>query len=274
MRSQAKKIKAEIISNKEVFPGYYLLEVKNKKLGTSSFPGQFVNVLVSEDTLDPFLRIPLGVHRIRKQGIAFFYKVVGKATRVLSSREKGEKIDLIGPLGNGFFLDKRRSQEEETALIVSGGHGIAPLYALSEELLARGKKVLIFIGASSKNDVTFSSELKKIGCKVSLATDDGTAGKKGYVTCFVKEYLNKMPALKNIGIYACGPRPMLAELSRIIARKGLRAEVSLDPYMACGTGLCRGCAVETTGGYKLACKDGPVFYSDEIVWPGGNGCVS
>jgi len=242
------------------------MEVEGPELSERSAPGQFVNVLVSPGVTDPFLRVPLGIHRIKKSGIALLYKVVGSATTILSQKKEGDEINVLGPLGNGFTLKASRKGKGGLNVLVAGGHGIAPLYALAEALLKKQEKVLVFIGASSKKFVPLSSELKKEGCEVKIATDDGSSGKKGYVTSLLREYFDGKPPEKNTKIYACGPSPMLEELSRMAAAEKVRAQVSVDSYMACGTGVCRGCAVMTVFGYKQACKDGPVFYSDEIIW--------
>lgn len=272
MEVKAKTSTAKITSNKKICPGHYLMELEEDAIAKSAVPGQFVNVLAAEGVTDPFLRIPLGIHRIKKSGIALFYKVVGTATKILSEKKESETVDILGPLGNGFNLEKAKQKGKRINILVAGGHGVAPLYALAEEILKRKEKVIVFIGASSKKCVTLSKEFRKMGCGVTIATDDGSAGKKGFVTCAVQEYLVKELNGEKPEIYACGPKPMLEALSRVLAGRGLRAQVSIDPYMACGTGVCRGCAVLTTSGYKLACKDGPVFYSDEIVWKQGKGC--
>ncbi|MFA6636266.1 MAG: dihydroorotate dehydrogenase electron transfer subunit [Candidatus Omnitrophota bacterium] len=274
MGATDKKIKAIVISNRKICDKHYLLEIKDDILGKKSVPGQFVNVLVDTRATDPLLRIPLGVHRIQRQGISLFYKVAGKATEMLSEKEQGEKVDALGPLGNGFNLRDSSASKNKQHILVAGGHGAAPLYALAEQLLKAKDEVLVFIGASSKKCVVLADHFRKLGCKVGVSTDDGTAGTKGYVTCLLKDFLSKRDAAKTSDIYACGPRPMLSQISRIAASAAIRAQVSVDPYMACGTGICRGCAVLTTAGYKLACKDGPVFYSDEIVWEKDKGCSS
>lgn len=272
METKGKVVSAGIISNERVCPGHYLMELESPGLAVKAVPGQFVNVLVSEELTDPFLRIPLGVHRITKKGISLFYKVVGTATRMLSGKIPGEKLNVLGPLGNGFDLGKETPEDKKPSLLVAGGHGTAPLYALAEELVKRGGEVTVFIGASSKNCVTLAEEFRTAGCEVRVATDDGSSGIKGFVTCAVNEFLEKELGGKTPEIYACGPEPMLAALARVTAQKGLRAQVSMDPYMACGTGVCRGCAVRTVTGLRLACKDGPVFYSDEIIWEKKEGC--
>ena len=263
-----KKVKKAVVaSNRRVAADHFVIDVHAPYLAKSSKPGQFVMVKVSEKTTDPLLRIPLGVHEIGRKRISLLYKVVGTATEILSSRRDGTEVDILGPLGNGF--DTRISRGADgPALLLGGGHGAAPLYALAKELLLKKKKVEVFLGAGTAAHIVCASQLKKRGARVHLATEDGTRGFKGYVTDLFRERLAKAKRTDpdRCSLYACGPRPMLACLYSIINGKISRAQVSLDAYMACGIGACLGCAVRTRAGYKMVCKDGPVFDIDEIDW--------
>ena len=242
------------------------MEIESAFLAKNSSPGQFLNVKVSDKGTDPLLRVPLGISRITKKGIGLLYKVVGAGTEELSLKKKGEALDILGPLGTPFNTAGNGKKQE--AILVAGGHGIAPLYALAEELLKKKNKVAVFMGASTKGYIVLAKEMKSLGCDVKIATEDGSLGKKGYVTCLLAEHLSRQKAdsRKPTAIYACGPRPMIAAVAREAARNGVVAQVSLDAYMACGIGVCLGCAVKTKTGYKMVCKDGPVFLSDEIEW--------
>ncbi|MFC1480000.1 dihydroorotate dehydrogenase electron transfer subunit [Candidatus Omnitrophota bacterium] len=262
-----KIIQAKIISNRKIAVDHYVMELEAAHLGRTACPGQFVTVKVEEGTTDPLLRIPLGVHAVRNNGIDLLYKVVGAATELLRSKEKGETLGIVGPLGNGFDLDSLLCQKDSEALLVGGGHGVAPLYALAETIIKKKKKVDIFIGACAKKHVVCTKKLKKLGARVYVATEDGTGGYKGYVTGLLEKHLKKKTKNKTRQwVYACGPRPMLAELAKVTKKYKIEAQVSLDAYMACGVGSCRGCAVRTKDGYKLVCKDGPVFDAQEIKW--------
>ncbi len=266
-KASKKVIKAKICLNKSIAPDYFVMRIESGWLARNSSPGQFVTVKIQENVKDPLLRIPLGVHAIRGKGIDLLYKVVGPGTRCLSSRNKGEKIDVLGPLGNGFDLAPLARGQDPRVVVVAGGHGIAPLYALAEAITTKRKKVDFFNGVYTRKNIVCSKELKKLGARVRIATEDGTQGHKGYVTDLLEKKL-KAGAYdpKNTVIYACGPRPMLAALAKIAERFGVPAQVSLDAYMACGIGACLGCSVMTTDGYRLVCKDGPVFDAREIVW--------
>jgi len=258
-------VKAKIVSNGEVEKDHFVIDLDAPYLAEHAARGQFVNVRVRSEGTDPLLRIPLGIHAVHEGGVKLLYKVVGEATRILSKRRSGEVLDVLGPLGNGFDLDVLKKTTQ--AILVAGGHGVAPLYGLADELIKRGNPVDFFIGASSEDLIVCDSELAGMGARVHIATEDGSAGSK----CYVTEILARHCAgdTCNAGdayIFACGPRPMLSALAGCSRDAGIPAQVSLDAYMACGTGACLGCAVETKSGYKLVCKDGPVFSSDEIVW--------
>lgn len=271
MKKQKKKLlKAKIISNLKIAPEHYVMKVFSSSLSKIAQPGQFVNVKVNDRGTDPLLRIPLGIHSINKNGITLLYKVVGEATRILSSKKKNEIINILGPLGNGFDLSKAFSPDDKEPILIAGGHGVAPLYAAVESFLKKRKKPIVFIGASTKKNIVCDKKFKKKGIRVEIATEDGTQGKKGYVTCLLKKYIRKNA--KKIIIYACGPRPMLSAVSKEAKKKKIETQVSLDAYMACGVGACKGCAVYTKKGYKLVCKDGPVFNAEDIVWEKATPC--
>ncbi|MFH1553227.1 MAG: dihydroorotate dehydrogenase electron transfer subunit [Candidatus Omnitrophota bacterium] len=270
-----KIIQAKIISNRKIAADHYVIRVEAAHLGRNSSPGQFVTVKAEEGTTDPLLRIPLGVHAVRKEGIDLLYKVVGPATELLRSKEKGEKIGILGPLGKGFDLASLLREKDSEAVIVAGGHGVAPLCALAETIIKKKKKVDFFIGACAKKHVVCTEKLKKLGARVYVATEDGTRGYKGYVTGLLQKHLKRKGLRLRSGqaknktrqwVYACGPKPMLAELAKVVKKYNVQAQVSLDAYMACGIGSCLGCAVRTKDGYKLVCKDGPVFDAQEIKW--------
>ncbi|NQT32454.1 MAG: dihydroorotate dehydrogenase electron transfer subunit [Candidatus Omnitrophica bacterium] len=259
--------KCTIISNKNIASDHFLLKIEAPFLAKNANPGQFVNVKVKDNVTDPLLRIPLGVHRVHSREIDLLYKVVGPGTELLSKRKKGEKLDVLGPLGNGFDLSSINDGRDKTAIIVAGGHGVAPLVALAEEMAGKKIKIEVFAGHSTKKHIVCVKEFKKLGAKVHIATDDGTQGHKGHVTGLLNKHIKSGdydPGLATI--YACGPRPMLSTLAKDVKRYKIPTQVSLDEYMACGIGACLGCAVRTRDGYKLICKDGPVFDAGEVEW--------
>ena len=214
------------------------------------------------------------------------YCVLGPATLRMKTLKPSDKINLIGPLGNGFkiFSDKK------LAILVAGGMGAPPLQHLAKELKNNcpQTETIVFAGAKSLSELPyFDIKLGKISkepafvlgefaqhnAKALISTDDGSAGFKGFVTEMLKSWLkNKKPDSSKTIIYACGPEAMMAEIAAISSKFNILCQVSLERMMACGTGLCQSCAVKCINkqtkeiGYKLCCKDGPVFWADEVVW--------
>jgi len=230
-------------------------------------PGQFVMLRIPDRPF-PLLRRPFSIHRRirtaeRFAGIEILYRVVGDTTRALSGLEKGERVDIIGPLGHGFTLPGGCRK----IFIVAGGIGVAPLVFLTEFLMENRVDpgaVTLFIGGRSRHDLLCTADFSRLGVAVIPTTDDGSAGDR----CLVTHPLEK--AVKSGRpdiIYACGPPGMLACVVNIAKTYHVPCQVSVETMMACGMGACMGCAVESrndTGGYLHACLDGPVFDADEI----------
>jgi len=265
--------KVKVLYNRQVADNYYKLSFEIPGAMGSICAGQFLEIRVANGT-DPLLRRPFGFHRITKKGkakiVEVLYEVVGKGTEILAHKGPGEFMDVIGPLGNGFeYKDSAASNQQ--AIIVAGGIGVAPLMMLAEEL--KGLKAIVLLGANSKNRVLCEREFKKIGCGVKVATDDGSKGHKGFVTDLLRtlpttndQRLTTINDQRPATIYACGPNPMLKAVSQIAIKNNIKCQVLLEEYMACGLGVCMGCAIMTKTGYKMVCKDGPVLNAEEIQW--------
>jgi dihydroorotate dehydrogenase electron transfer subunit len=211
---------------------------------------------------DPLLRRPLSVHRIGIDGTAeFLYKRVGKGTELLSRYRPNDPIGLLGPLGRGFKVPSGT-----TCIVVGGGLGIAPLLYLAETLPAAPPSAII-LGGRSSQDVPRIEDFAALPHKVLITTEDGTLGYRGLVTELLERELGESKVVP-IMIYACGPLPMMRAVNEIAARAGVSCQVSLEARMACGIGLCLGCAVPQAGrgGYKHVCRDGPVFDAGSIDW--------
>lgn len=278
-----KKIKAKIVSNEHVIGRYYRLRIASPYLGGKTRPGQFFEVKCSEVPGTVLLRRPLGAHRIFKGGVEMLYEAVGKGTEALSKRKAGELLDVIGPLGNGFSIERKSIRAQESKILVAGGIGLAPLIALAEELARNGNEVNVLMGARTGSHILCEKELKKLGCNVKISTDDGSKGKKGFATELLEDFISlptrlpKKPKAGKTGqaIYACGPIPMLKAVAQLAAIHSIPCQVSLEERMACGVGVCLGCPVKveahhpirnTQYEYKMVCKDGPVFDAKDIIW--------
>lgn len=249
-----------VLEHTKVAPKYFLLTLSSEYVSANAKPGQFVNVKVSEGVV-PLLRRPLSIHHVdsKKKTFKLLYEIIGPGTERLSTRKVGEKLSILGPLGSGFRIEK------DIAILVAGGMGIAPLGFLAREALKNKKEVHIFIGAKTKELVLCEDGLKLLGAYVTVATEDGSHGKKGLVTDILSSKL-KTQNSKLKTIYSCGPKAMLKEVASIAKKNGIDCQVSMEAYMACGIGACLGCPIETRMGLKMVCKDGPVFNAEEIKW--------
>jgi len=251
-----KDIRAKILSNEKIRAKYFKMLLESSYIAREAMPGQFVEIKCS-DTLDPLLRRPLGIHRVGTKTIELLYEVVGKGTDILSKKKKGDFLDVLGPLGNGFKILSGSS------ILIAGGIGVAPMVFLAEALPDKKIKPTILIGAKTKKEILCDKNFGKISPDVYIATDDGSRGKRGLVSeLFEKLLENSRPNI----VYACGPYAMLKTIAGICKKKKINCQVSMEEKMACGIGVCLGCGVKVKDGYKLVCKDGPIFDAREIVW--------
>ncbi|MFA4966714.1 MAG: dihydroorotate dehydrogenase electron transfer subunit [Candidatus Margulisiibacteriota bacterium] len=250
--------RARVIDHKKLTANYFLLTLSSAHISKNAQPGQFVNVKVSDD-IAPLLRRPISIHQTdpKNNNFKLLYEVVGPGTKKLSEVKPGQEISVLGPLGTGFRIEKN------IAILIAGGMGIAPLCFLIREASKQAKELHVFIGAKTKDLVLCEDGIKALGAKVYVTTEDGSKGKKGLPTAALDEFLkNNMPAT----IYACGPKAMLIAVSLLSEKYKVPCQISMETYMACGIGACKGCAVETNEGYKMVCKDGPVFNAEDIKW--------
>ncbi len=215
-------------------------------------PGQFAEI-----GLEGFyLRRPISVHDWDEGWFDIIYKVVGEGTAQMAMLGKGSQLDVLVGLGNGYNLGAAAGKD---VAIVGGGVGVPPLYRLVKELISLNITPKIAIGFVNNADVILVDEFQKLGCEVHLATDDGSAGEKGFVTSPLKKMTYQY-------YFASGPIPMLKAVHKAAAAAGAAGQLSLEERMGCGFGVCMGCTCETKNGYKRVCKEGPVFMSDELVW--------
>jgi dihydroorotate dehydrogenase electron transfer subunit len=253
---------SRIISNKRFQGNYWHCIFDAPLIAKIAKPGQFINIKLSRN-LEPFLRRPFSIHNISGNKVEILYEVLGPGTKILSAGKKGEYLDIIGPLGNGFTYSTKAKSSSQKIIIVAGGIGAAPLLYLSRKIKAEHKIVLI--GARTKEEVLCEKEFKKSGCFVKIATDDGSDGFKGRVSGLLKLALKVLDS-KSAVIYACGPKPMLKAVADIAGEKNIPAQVSMEEHMSCGIGACLGCVVKTKKGLERVCKEGPVFDAQYLIW--------
>jgi len=242
-------IKSKVEDVKQITGNIFLLKANSPKISSEIKPGQFCNIKVSE-TDYPLLRRPFSICDVDGDSIYFLFDVHGEGTRILSEKKTGDEIDILGPLGNGFNLDG----DFETAVLVAGGIGVAPFPYVTRALTGK-KKIISMIGGRSKEAISLYGIENYF-----IATDDGSEGVKGTVIDLLNENISKLTEGK-VKLFTCGPNPMFRALKDFCIENDIECEISTESAMACGFGICQGCNIEKSDktGYKLICKDGPVF---------------
>ena len=242
-------IQGKIIENVNVAPGYYRITIMlSKPLGRVS-PGQFV--MIGVPGREVFLRRPFSIYGVREKRMTVMYRVVGTGTAFLSKAATGVGVMVLGPLGRGFTLKKTGE-----CLVVAGGIGFAGLKMVIDKL---GDRATLFLGITEKAELSITEGLK-IRC-MHTSTLDGSNGFKGNVVDLLGKHLDSYRG-KNVEIFACGPVGMVKSLKALLGPVRIPCQVSVEERMACGMGLCFGCAVETkdeANPFKRVCKEGPVF---------------
>ncbi len=210
-------------------------------------PGQFVNIKI--DGL--FLRRPISVCDALGNKLTLVYKIVGKGTEKMSLMKKGETLDILSGLGNGYDINLAG----ENPLLIGGGVGVPPLYMLLKKLVEQSKNASVILGFNTKSEIFYEEEFRKLTKNVTITTVDGSYGTKGFVTDAMKTDYSY--------IFCCGPEPML---KAVYKASKTEAQFSFEERMGCGFGACMGCSCKTITGYKRICKEGPVMKKEEILW--------
>ena len=259
-----KQVHAKLIKKEEIIKDIYKFSVKAPEIVENSKPGNFIEIRITEG-IDPFLRRPISIYNLDKENgiLEFIFQVRGKGTEILSKKEEGADVDIIGPLGHGTF----KFEKYKNIAVIGGGIGIFPLYELSKEAKQNNVKVNCYLGFRNKDFVMLEKEFEEVTDNLTITTDDGTYKEKG----FAIDYLIKdMENEKYECIYACGPLPMLKAIQKYANENNIDCQISLEEKMACGLGVCLGCAVKTAKSPKDApeywhvCKGGPVFQAKDV----------
>jgi ferredoxin/flavodoxin---NADP+ reductase len=225
--------------------------IKAPFVAKKRLPGNFVIVRVEENGE----RIPLTiVDSDNAHGtITLIVQAIGKTTRLMATKHAGDAlVDVAGPLGNPTPI-----LEGKTVACVGGGVGTAELYPITKALQAAGNTVHTVIGARSKDLVILENEMTDCSNHIVVTTDDGSYGRKGFVTDALKEIIESSPEIT--AVYAIGPLPMMKAVSNLTKNYSKKTYVSLNAVMVDGTGMCGGCRVTVDGKMKFACVDGPEF---------------
>jgi dihydroorotate dehydrogenase electron transfer subunit len=254
--------KTEIVRTEQLADDIYRITVKATDFAEAAKPGQFVMIKVS-DGLDPLLRRPFSIHQVSADGLVqVLFKALGKGTRLMAGLQPGQIMDLLGPLGHGFAIDK-----DQLHCLIGGGMGIAPLLFLAQKMLkeCEPSAIKVMLGARTNNEIAaVAGDFESMGLEVHTATEDGSLGHHGLVT----DLLQQLDRGDQRMVYACGPYPMLKAVVSESLKNNWECQVSLETFMACGLAACLGCAVQRAdfNGYVHACKDGPVFKAKEVAW--------
>jgi dihydroorotate dehydrogenase electron transfer subunit len=263
----------EILSNKEIQKEFFLMKVKLDSAFDDPLPGQFVMIRIA-GLNDPFLSRPISIYSFSRGKnfctIELLYRVVGKGTQILAGLIKTSQVEINGPLGVSFEIPP----DKKKIIFVAGGIGIAPLSLLAEHLYRNGcsskQAMSFYLGAQTAVAIVGLDKLQKLCYNIQICTDDGSMGRKCFVTDAFQKDMKKYSSADTM-IYTCGPKAMVRALSKILHGSKFHCQASLEERMACGTGACMGCAVairDNQGNlaYKRVCADGPVFDIGHIIW--------
>jgi dihydroorotate dehydrogenase electron transfer subunit len=259
----------EVLSHRRA-GAYHSLSLVAPEIAAAARAGQFVGLLAGSDR-SFLLRRPFSIHQVERHGPSFgtielVFDVIGPGTRALAALRPHDTVDVLGPLGRPFTLPEGPA----SCLLVGGGYGTAPLFFLAEELRVRGCRIDFIAGASTSERLFKAIEAKRLGRLAVVTTEDGSSGQRGRVT-------DPLPALMAQAhtelVYACGPMPMLAAVSRLAAAAGVPCEVAVEEQMACGTGICFSCVIPVAdpadpGSTRMArsCVEGPVLDGAAVAW--------
>jgi dihydroorotate dehydrogenase electron transfer subunit len=238
---------------------YYLLKINAPKIAREAKPGNFVMVRVST-TFDPLLRRPFGIMQSEPPYIWLYFQVNGRGTELLKARQAGDRLDILGPLGNALpELPGRK------ILLIAGGRGIVPLFNYAKTYAVQQPLILLY-GGRSAADLNLLAELGAMPLHKSyIFSEDGSNGEKGLLTSGLEKIIADQHPDATL---ACGPEAMLAALAKMLKAKKLENYASLEAMMGCGFGVCHSCAVAVGDSqYRNVCNEGPVFPLQDIQWP-------
>lgn len=257
--SQKKKVRVPVVQMKQLEDAIYDITIKEEEMAAAARAGQFLSLYLQDESR--LLPRPISICGIDKEEgtIRMVFRIAGEGTRQLSDLRAGDTVEVLGPLGNGFF-----DTEDRVSMVIGGGIGIPPMLCLAKKLHAEGKKVIAVLGyRDAKNFL--AQEFEKVA-EVVIATEDGSVGVKGNVLDAIRE-----KRLRADTIYSCGPTPMLRGVKAFAAEAGIPAQISLEEKMACGIGACLACVCKSKEkdahsnvNNKRICKDGPVFFAQEV----------
>lgn len=242
----------ELLSNEKIADGIFDMRVRNEELAPLAKCGQFAHIYVPSKTL----RRPISVCDSSDGVLRFVYQVKGEGTRIMSEMKKGDIVDILAPLGNGFRIEK-----DKRYCLIGGGIGVPPMLYTAKHTA----NPLVITGFRSKDLIILQDDFKTAGAELVLTTDDGSAGIHGFVTDVLKDRIDDFDE-----VCACGPSPMLKAIAKVCKENNKPCQISLEERMACGIGACLVCAVKVRkNGEEImqhVCRNGPVFNAEEVVF--------
>lgn len=256
--------KTEIVAHSDAGPGYRFLVLDAPRLAAALEPGQFVHVRVPRLEASA-LRRPFSVFDAGDGRVTLMYKIVGRGTEALSKSRVGDFVDVLGPLGHGF-----PAACSGVPLLVGGGYGVAPLHFLARRL--RDPRAVLFIGGRTKDDLLALDRFAELGVDVRTATNDGSAGAKGFVTEPLDDALADLrESGERFELFTCGPDGLLKAVAQRAVGTGMPGWISMDRHMVCGVGACFACIQQIRGAdgrpfNARCCVNGPVFKAADIIW--------
>lgn len=262
------QVRGEVISMKR-HGAYHVLSVVAPGIPEQTKPGHFVALGVGGEETSMLLRRAFSIYSVKERGIYggsvdIVFAAKGKGTAWLATRRAGDMLDVVGPLGRPFSLPRHPC----TAVLVGGGYGAAPLFALADALRAKGCRVDFVMGAATQERLFGALDAKRISTSVAFATADGSFGEQGIVSDVLPALMDRVDADV---VYACGPMGMLRAVSEIGTARGVPTQVAVEEAMACGIGVCMTCVLPVVGEGGItrmvrSCVEGPVFHGDKVRW--------
>lgn len=262
------QVRGEVISMRRA-GAYWHLTMTAPGIPELTKPGHFVAIAVGGPDSSMLLRRSFSIHRVQSRGVyggtvEIVFAAHGKGTKWMAQLDRGDTLDVVGPLGTPFALPR----EPVNCVLVAGGYGSAPMFMLGEQLRERGCRVDAVLGAATADKLFGALEAKRMASTVTVTTDDGSLGVHGRVTDVLPDVIAKTGAEV---IYACGPMAMLQAVSAMATAHGLYSQCAVEEAMACGVGVCMTCVLPVIGDDGVtrmvrSCTEGPVFPGDRVRW--------
>ncbi len=273
-----------VVRNQPLTGGHFLLDLHAPAQAQATRPGQFAMVRLLEHS-DVLLRRPMSIYDVKPRALAahgstngtapeiiqLLYKIVGRGTRLMAMLKPGDPVELLAPLGHGFFEEEYLpvAQTADEVLHVAGGIGIAALLLPARKISRAGLRQRLFFGGRTGDDLVGTEDFESYVEEMDLATENGSKGHQGFVTAPLEKYLSGHSNKKFL-LMACGPWAMLRATVDLARRYGHPCLVSMENRMGCGLGVCLGCSIRVEGtghaAYERVCTEGPVFRAEHVIW--------